>query len=197
MKKVLITAIIVFSTIISQAQVSPQKSAHLLFKGVPIDGTLKEYVSMMEKNGFSIIETEDGAAKLKGDFASFKSCIVGVATQKQKDLVGIITVAFPACNTWSSLYSNYLSLKELLTEKYGKPSDIVEEFQISPQPADDNAKMLQANFDKCKYYTTYETVKGTIHLSIEPTNRLSCIVMLKYCDKINGISIRKTAINDL
>ena len=197
MKKVVITAIIVFSTIISQAQVSADKSAHLLFKGVPIDGTLNEYVLMMEKNGFSHIGTENGAAMLKGDFASFKNCIVGVATQKQKDLVSQITVVFPDCDTWSSLYSNYLTLKELLTEKYGKPSNIVEKFQTTSRPEDDNSKFYEVQFDRCKYYTIFETEKGTIQLSIEHVDVSRCFVMLTYWDRINGKSIRDKAIDDL
>lgn len=197
MKKVVVTAIIVFSTIISQAQVGADNSAHLLFKGVPIDGTLNEYVLMMEKNGFSHITTEDGTAMLKGDFASFKNCIVGVATQKQKDLVSQITVVFPDCDTWSSLYSNYESLKELLTEKYGKPSNIVEKFQSTSQLEDDQFKFFEVKFDKCKYHTTYETEKGKILLSIEHNGMSSCFVMLTYWDKINGKSIREKAIDDL
>jgi len=197
MKKVVITAIIVFSTIISYAQVSTDKSAHLLFKGVPIDGTLNEYVSMMEKNGFSHIGTEDGTAMLKGDFASFKNCIVGVATQKQKDLVSQITVVFPDCDTWSSLYSNYSTLKELLTEKYSKPSEIVEKFQTTTRLEDDHSKFFEVQMDGCKYFTTYKTEYGTIQLSIEHVDVRRCFVMLTYWDRINGKSIREKAINDL
>ena len=55
----------------------------------------------MKQNGFTHIGTEDGVAMLKGDFASYKNCIVGVATLKQKDLVSKITVIFPECDTWS------------------------------------------------------------------------------------------------
>lgn len=197
MKKLVITAIIVFSTFISYAQVSSDKSEHLLFKGVPLDGTLNEYVLKMEKNGFSHIGTEDGTAMLKGDFASFKNCIIGVATQKQKDLVSQITVVFPNSDTWSSLYSNYTTLKELLTEKYGKPSDIVEKFQTTSQPNDDQSKFFQVKFDGCKYFTTFETEKGKIQLSIEHIGVSRCFVMLAYWDKINSISIRDKAIEDL
>ncbi len=83
----------------------------------------------MEENGFTHISTEDGIALLKGDFASYKNCTVGVARLKQKDLVSKITVMFPVSDTWSYLWSNYSSLKEMLTEKYGEPSKCVEKFQ--------------------------------------------------------------------
>jgi phosphatidylserine synthase len=130
MKKIIISVVFVLTAVISfaQVQVNSESSAHLAFKGVPIDGTLHEYVLKMEKNGFTHLGTEEGIAMLKGDFASYKNCIVGVATLKQKDLVSSIKVIFPECDTWSYLSSNYFSLKEMLTEKYGEPSDCVEKF---------------------------------------------------------------------
>ena len=139
MKKALISLILVLTATLLFAQ--NQSSQHLSFKGVPIDGTLNEYVAKMKQNGFTHIGTEDGVAMLKGDFAAYKGCIVGVVTLKRKDLVSKITVMFPKCDTWSSLSSNYFSLKEMLTEKYGEPSDYVEKFQSSSQPRDDNSKM--------------------------------------------------------
>jgi hypothetical protein len=72
---------------------------HLAFKGVPIDGTLEEYVSKMKKSGFTHSGTKDGVAILEGDFASYKSCIVGVSTLKQKNLVSKIAVIFPGRDT--------------------------------------------------------------------------------------------------
>ena len=36
-----------------------QTSEHLVFKGIPIDGALKEYVSKMVQDGFTNLGTED------------------------------------------------------------------------------------------------------------------------------------------
>ena len=196
MKKIVTAAIFVFTTIISFAQVSSESSTHLVFKGVPIDGTLREYTVKMEKNGFTHIDTEDGMAILQGDFASYKNCFVAVLTQNQKDLVSKITVTFPEQDTWSSLSSNFFSLKEMLTEKYGKPSEAVEEFD-GPEPNTDNARMHQVRFDNCKYFTTYKTEKGSIQLSIEHDGIRSCNVQLAYYDKINGAKIKAKALDDL
>ena len=192
MKKQLTLLIFGFIVLSSYAQ----SSDHLLFKGVPIDGTLNEYVSKMKQNGFTHTGTEDGVAILMGDFAAHKNCTVGVATLKQKDLVSKITVIFPECDTWSLLSSNYFSLKELLTEKYGKPSDCVEKFQTMYGPNDDNSKMHEVRMNSCIYYTNYEIEKGSIQLSIE-TNEMTCYVMLAYFDKINSDIIKAKAIDDL
>ena len=190
---------LLFLTIIaltSFAQTKADSSKHLSFKGVPIDGTLADYVLKMKKNGFVQKSLKDGVAILEGDFASYKSCIVGVSTLKQKDLVSKIVVIFPKRDTWSSLSSNYFNLKDLLTEKYGKPSENLEEFQ-SYTPEDDGSKFTQVELGACKYYTTFETEKGTIELTIEHDGITSCFVKLAYFDKINSETVKKQALEDL
>lgn len=198
MKNAIVSLIFVITTIVSlaQAQVNKESSVHLTFKGVPIDGTLREYTLKMEKNGFTQMGTEDGVSILKGDFAAYKNCVIGVATLKQKDLVNKITVIFPEKDTWSGLSSNYFSLQEMLTEKYGKPADKEERFDGS-ESGDDNSKMYRVKFDNCKYYTIYKTEVGTIELSIEHDGVTSCYVQLSYFDKINGETVRKGALGDL
>ena len=196
MKKIFYTFFFAATVLTSFAQTKSDSSKHLTFKGVPIDGTLVDYVAKMKKGGFIHKGTKDGIAVLEGEFASYKSCIVGVSTLKQKDLVSKIAVMFPDLETWSSLSSNYFNLKELLTEKYGKPSEIVEEFQ-SYTPDSDGSKMTQVQLGACKYYTTYETEKGTIQLAIEHDGVTRCFVKLAYFDKINGETVKKQALDDL
>ena len=195
----MLSIIIVLTTMISfvQAQETANSSEHLTFKGVPIDGTLNEYVSKLKRSGLTHIGIENGIAMLKGDFAAYKNCIIGVSTLKQKDLVSKIAVIFPECDTWSSLSNNYFNLKEMLTEKYGEPSESVEEFQSYSQPSDDYSKMHEVGMNRCTYYTTYETGKGSIQLSIENDGFTTSFVQLMYFDKINGDIIRAKAIDDL
>lgn len=183
--------------LVVRAQDNSSSSSHLTFKGVPIDGTLDEYVLKMKKAGFTHIGTKDGVAMLKGDFAGYKNCIVGVSTLKQKDLVSKVVVIFSESETWSSLSTNYFSLKEMLTEKYGKPSDCVEEFKSSIQPKEDNSKMHEVKFDNCNYVTTYKTNKGSIKLSIEHDGVIRCFVTLGYLDRVNGVEVKKEALKDL
>lgn len=174
-----------------------QTPEHLSFKGVPIDGTLEEYVSKMKQSGFTHLGTEDGTAILNGDFAGYKDCHVGVSTLKQKDLVHKIAVIFPERETWSTLSGNYFDLKEMLTEKYGKPSDVVENFGTSSQLEDDHSKMYNVQFDRCKYYSIWQTDRGEIQLSIDHDGVISCFVKLIYFDKINSNIIRTKAKGDL
>ena len=181
----------IFAT--SFAQVNSDSIEHMKFKGVPLDGTLNDYVTKMKQNGFTLVATENKMAMLQGDFAGYKSCVIGVSTLEQKDLVNKITVVFPECDTWSPLSSNYFNLKELLTEKYGGPSEVVEKFDTSYKPSDDNDRMYNVGMDRCKYYTTYETEKGSIKLAISKDD----FVRLSYFDKINGKILREKAKSDL
>ncbi len=197
MKKTLIALFLSLTVCISFAQTSADSSKHLTFKGVPLDGPLDQYVSKMKLNGFKHLGTEDGVAKLQGDFAGYKDCYVGVSTLKQKDLVHNIGVRFPAKDTWSTLSGNYLDLKQMLTEKYGKPSEVVEIFDTQSQPKDDGSKMYEVKFDRCKYYSIWKTDKGEIQLSIDHKSVISCFVKLAYFDKINGAAIKKQALDDL
>lgn len=170
-------------------------SEHLVFKGVPIDGSLSQYVLKMKQSGFATVSSENGLAILKGDFAGFKDCHIGVSTLKDKDLVHKIAVLCPESETWSLLSGNYFNLKELLTEKYGTPSDVVEKFD-SYTPRDDNGKMSAVKFDRCKYYTIWKTDKGDIQLAIVQKD-YKCSVSLVYMDKLNSDIIRAKAKDDL
>lgn len=199
MKNIFSALFFAFIAMNSIAQIKSDSSKHLTFKGVPIDGTLDEFVLKMKKSGFTHTTTKDGIAILEGDFASYKSCIVGVSTLKQKDLVSKIAVMFPDRDTWSTLSSNYFSLKEMLSEKYGKPSDVVEKFDVPPysQPKDDQSKMYKVKFDNCKYNSTWQTDKGEIQLSIDHDGVTRCFVKLAYFDKTNSEVVKKQALDDL
>lgn len=197
MKKVFSSLLFVVILITGLAQVKQDTSQHLAFKGVPIDGTLDDYVSKMEKNGFTHTQTQDGTAILNGDFAGYKDCFVGVSTLKQKDLVYKIAVIFPNKNTWSTLSGNYFDLKQMLTEKYGKPSAVVEQFDGNSQPTDDQDRMYKVEFDNCKYSSIWQTDKGQIQLAIGHNNVTSCFIQLAYFDKINSDEIKAKAKDDL
>lgn len=197
MKTLFYALIFAFSMQTASAQEISITSKHLTFKGVPIDGTLDEYVSKMKLNGFTHLGTEDGIAILNGDFAGYKDCHVGISTLKQKDLVYKIAVIFPERETWSTLSSNYFGLKELLTEKYGNPNDVIEKFDTYTRELDDFSKMHQVKFDNCKYYSIWKTNLGDIKLLIDHESNSRCFVSLSYNDKVNGDIIKSKAIKDL
>ena len=193
------TLFLSFLAVIMAMSTFAQTSEHMSFKGVPIDGTLNEYVAKMKQSGFQYLGAEDGTALLNGDFAGYKNCHVAVTTLKKIDLVHKIGVIFPNQETWSRLYSNYSDLKQMLTEKYGNPNEEVELFDVKPfqLPLDDNMKMHQVGMDNCKFYTVWKTHKGEIQLSIDHSGFTSCFVKVVYFDRINSAIINEKAKDDL
>jgi hypothetical protein len=191
MKKLLISLFVILYTTIGQAQ------EHLTFKGVPIDGTLDTYVANMKKAGFTFIGEDDGIAMLRGDFAGYRNCTIGVVTLKSIDIVNRISVLFDSHQDWNNIYVNYSSLKEMLTTKYGKYADCVEKFEGYSQPRDDNGKMHELTMDRCKFYTIWKTDKGNIELEIIKGNLGGGMVRLSYWDKINTMSVQEKAMDDL
>lgn len=184
--------------------ISEEESDHLFFKGVPIDGSLEEYVVRMKYAGFEYIGTqEDGTAILQGDFAGFKACLIGVAAIQPLDIVNKIIVLFPERDGWASLEGDYNSLKALLTEKYGKPSECVEEFlglysgELGSNTEGD--KLMALKTDACTWRAVYRVPKGRIELSVE--NHGGVIgenrVVLRYYDKINSEAVKQQALDDL
>lgn len=174
-----------------------QTTEHLKFKGVPIDGTLSEYVLKMKQAGFQFIETDDGVAVLEGEFAGYRGCLIAVSTLKSVNVVNTIGVIFPAREDWSSLEGNYEHLKSMLTTKYGEPADVVEKFQGYSTPRDNNAKIYELLMDRCTWYTIFETENGDIQLSLEKGDYGEYFVLLKYYDKINTEAVRSAAMEDL
>ena len=193
------TLFISFLAVIMSISTFAQTSEHMSFKGVPIDGTLNEYVTKMKQCGFECSGTDGGIAVLKGDFAGYKNCYIKVSTLNQMDLVYNIRVTFPDQDTWSSLFANYSDLKQMLTEKYANPTDVVEIFDVSPfpPPINDDEKMLVVKRDKCKYSALWKTNNGEIHLFIDHYGLSSCFVRLIYLDKTNSDIIKEKAKEDL
>lgn len=194
MLRLVLTFQFFFTLFIAEAQIA-EPEAHLTFKGVPIDGTLEEYVAEMKEVGFHLESVENGLALFYGDFAAYKDCIIGVSTLDGKDLVSKVTVIFPEMTTWSDIESNYNNLKELLTIKYGEPDRFEEKFETIYIQGDDQGKMRALRTENCKYWSSFELKNGTIQLSMEHFN-YPC-VMLAYFDKINTEYIRQKALEDL
>ena len=196
MKKIIITLSLLMVLVLSSFALN---SEHLKFKGVPIDGTLNEYVSKMKQAGFVLEGTEDGVALLSGEFAGYSDCIVGVKTLQKLNLVHEIVVLFPSQDKWAGLNYDYERLKTMLSKKYGEPDECVEKFNApSYMITDDNDKMRQVENNNCEYYSKYDTNNGSITLTISNDGyEFGCRVKLFYTDKINSEIFDDAAMEDL
>jgi len=194
----ILRSILVLSLVFTAFSVKSQSNdagEHLTFKGVPIDGTLDDYVTNMKEAGFSLQSVENGLALFSGDFAGYKDCLIGVSTLEGKDLVSKVTVIFPEMKSWSLLESTYLNLKELLTIKYGEPTRGEEKFNNVIEPKTDIDKMYELVMQRCEYWSSFELDNGAIQLSMGQAG--NSFVMLAYFDKINTQEIRQKVLEDL
>jgi hypothetical protein len=171
------------------------QSEHLAFKGIPIDGTLQEYIEQLKTVDFRVSEVSNGTAELYGDFAGHKDCEVTVKAILPRNLVNEIEIRFPSAGKWSELYGTYSSLKGMLTKKYGQPTKQTNVYGTSSTTSDD-AKFSAVTSGKSNHSCTFETPNGTIHMWITPYY-FTAVVRMKYTDKINTATVNSDAYNDL
>jgi hypothetical protein len=193
MKNLLITLALVLSTVRLVAQTADNQ--HLMFKGVPIDGTLSEYVEKMKLNGFTLLGSENNGAIFTGEFANYQNCKIGVGTSNKKDLVSTVFVMFPEREEWNDLYGDYNRLKQMLSEKYGIPNESKEKWENDYEPSL-AFRMSAIKRGECNFTTIFVTPNGKIQLRIEHQDA-TCFVFLGYFDKINGEIMKAKAIDDL
>ena len=190
MKKILFILLMAFSFMICQAQEN-----HLKFKGIPITGTLDSFVNKLSDKGFSFIGTENGIALLKGEFAGHKNCTVGVSTFEGSVMVCMVSAFFPEQETWASLFNDYQTYKNLLTEKYGKPS-CVEKFNKDTHDSD-YLKFSAITHDEATFLSTFTSEHGHINLSMNKLTYNKACIVIKYYDNANSKQVRKKIMDDL
>ncbi len=191
MKKLITTFVCLIIAGIIMAQ------EHLTFKGVPINGTLKQYTDALAKKGFKYEGMEDGVAILSGDFAGYKNCYVCVSTLKNFDVVSQISVLFPETVFWTTLIEDYENLKSLLNVKYGDPKSNEEGF-TKYYGDDDDLKKIAVFDGEIEWYAVYGTELGDIELTLAGGSFVNKVrVKLSYYDKINSNRVRQAAIDDL
>ncbi len=178
------------------ASAAQTESKHMTFKGVPIDGTLEECVSRLEKVGFTHLWTDDGTAMLQGDFAGYKECKIDVFTCSNSKVYGI-GIEFPIQNDWTSLEANYQHLKNMLIAKYNKPFECTEGFQGDISPKDNIDKLLRLKRGECTYKTSFITSDGYVILTLGHNDLGACGVVLLYADGVNAIDMFANTIIDL
>lgn len=191
MKKLFLFIALAFFAMTTMAQ-----TEHLTFKGIPIDGSLGNFITKLKNTGLSYLGQDDGVAIFEGDFAGHRECNIAVATYQPTGKVSMVIVLFPTQDDWVTLETSYNSLKEMLSQKYDEPDTVIEEFQ-GYQPDTNNSKMHKLTMDQCTWGALFTTDNGEIELSISKHNYLSGRIVLRYRDRINTDVVKQQAINDL
>lgn len=157
-----------------------QNSQHLEFKGIPLDGKLSDFVTQLEKEGFTFKEyARDYVAIMEGVFAGDYATIYILATPKSKT-VWKAAVNYSEKESWTSLKSDYWDMIELYTKKYGKPENHYEFFS-KPYYEGDGFELLALKKEKCHYISFYKLPLGTAVVEISQYG----YIQIGYEDSIN------------
>ena len=191
--KIFLVIAILFCTF---ANVMGQSSnEHLTFKGVPIDGSVSNFVNKMKQKGFTYVRNYDRKAIMNGTFAGYNDCYVYIYPNGT-DIVRMVAVSFPECKSWTTLYGNYVDIKSMLIKKYGTPFKEEERWDSYSEPKDDNSKIWAVKMERCKFQTVFRLDNGIIMLNISSID-MHCNVGLVYSDDINSEKGQESAIEDL
>ncbi|KAA6319207.1 hypothetical protein EZS27_030871 [termite gut metagenome] len=179
MKKILllITCLLVISVnIIAQDN---NISSHLIFKNIPIDGKLDEFVAKLENEGFSVNDKFDAAASLSGEFVN-KQCTILVCASPKTKIAYMVIVTLPEDNSWRSLKRDYFNFKEQYEKKYGKTNDS-ENYFSKPYYEGDGYELQALKNEKCSYRTRWNLKEGKVMVHISS----DCKIPFVYMDNIN------------
>ena len=179
-KKIIATLFLFFLTFFSFCQ---SNSTHIDFEGVPVNGQFERFVPEMISNGYRFDEFYGDIAVFKGRYNGQK-CSVGAFLEPEIGLVHMVGVIFESHYTWVQIYKDYCKHKKYLTEKYGEPSEVFEEF-AGEEPINDSEKMYKLINDSCLFACSWVLENGVIVISIESEDYFNNHVIITYIDSTN------------
>lgn len=177
MKKILLTLAVFLAAINMVAQ------EHLTFKGIPIEGSMREFCQKLKAKGFTSIGQENNISLFTGDFTGREATVSVTATDDGKNVFAVI-VFFEPSGEWNTLVNTYDYYKDLYTRKYGEPS-VSKEY--NPAFSDSNtALMAEVHQGTVVYGSAWEVTGGDIQLSIEKASGVyKGMIMIRYRDSQN------------
>lgn len=195
-------ALVLALTVQAQDNMTPNpnnnsEQQHMKFMGIKMGGKLSTFVNNLKQKGFTTDTktTNLQVTIMNGKFAGYNNCTLMIYPNSEGN-VYLVGVLFPELETWSSLYANYSSIKDMLIKKYGEPLDCTETFDTDYPPRDDMDRMHQTKMERCKYSSIFDSEGGRIVESISTAN-FSCYVMLVYGDEHAYKTDQENAIDDL
>lgn len=176
MKKFIVILCFLIVAVVSNAQ------EHLSFKGIPIEGSITTFCQKLKAKGFVQLGSENNIRLFKGDFTGRTATVGVVASDNGKD-VFTVAVFFDESDSWNTLVSTYEHYKDLYIEKYGQPTQCVEN---NPSRSDSNTSLMYELFQgRVTYGCIFNAPGGTIQISIEKAGYNDGQVMIKYQDSQN------------
>lgn len=140
------------------------QNEHLKFRDIDIDGHITEFISKLEKLGYSIQVNSDDTVMLKGSFIG-RECDIFVQFSSKTKIVYGVMIHLPIEKSWYSFKREYQSVKEKVIQKYGKPRAIIESFK-KPYYDGSGCEIQALKNGECVYLSVWDVKNGSIVLQI-------------------------------
>ena len=158
-KKVLATALLCIFCICAFAQ------EHASFKGITLDQSVNSFNEELKKIGYRYSDKSEfqnfDVFEFKGNFAGMSDCEIWVYGMKNNGIVFKVIVVSDDYEQWYSIKTQYNTIKNAMTDKYGKPENDFHFFS-SPYYEGDGYEMSALKQDKCTYAAYWHINGNTI-----------------------------------
>lgn len=191
MKKYLLITLLFLLSVACLAQ----STAHLKFKGIPIDGNFKDFAGKLIQKGFTEVEATSDGILLSGNFMARPNVLVGVYPDPTSKVVSGVSAMIEAGDSWTMIEKEYNSIVDTYKEKYGDPSEHSEDF--SPEVIDDDFYRKRSIKDgQCNYKSIWYVEGGKIIITISYLYSKNYIICA-YADEQNVKALRQSIIDDI
>lgn len=189
MKKILLTLAVFLAAISMVAQ------EHLAFKGIPIEGSMREFCQKLKAKGYTPILQENDISSFSGEFTSRQVEVYVFAGNNGENVYGVGVFLDPD-SEWNSLTTDYFYYKDLYTRKYGEPA-IAKEY--NPAHSDSNiALMSELNRGTVNYSSTWKVKGGLITIAIRKSFEIyEGRVIIAYSDTQSREAKIQSDLNDI
>lgn len=133
------------------------------FNGVAISGDSKSAVDSFKKRGFKYVDTSDNVVIMKGEITGKKFELYIFTTPKTKQVYKVEGY-FDESDSWYALESDYNSIVNILTDKYGKPDNKFSSF-YKPYYKGDGYELQGLGLGKVSY-STYWFGRDNMNISV-------------------------------
>lgn len=183
------------------------------FKGVEITGTVEQFGSKLSAQGFQFLSKDNNTAIYQGRFAGQDECYVYlVPVENSKDIASVSVMmglkisdygTVYSYETWEQLMRDYENMKDLLTEKYGDPSEQNEGFLNGASTSSSYLKLHSVQEGQCDYYATWgnaDVDKMMVKLAIVGGRNMGermAMIAIVYSNVEKNNAARKEILEDL
>lgn len=156
----------------------------LQFKGIPVEGDVKTFISQLQAQGAKLDDTDDNLYLFVDNFAGVSDCLIAVV-HSDGTIVEVIVYFLSAQTSWYKLKDRFVTLEERYIKKYGKPSDSFKVFGRPYEEGDGN-EMIAVEEKMCAYLSAWHVDNGTIWMEIDA---LKCVAI--HYENKNGAQLRR------